>query len=213
MPPKKKNNAVHSKTRSSPPQQPPRISGVVRGGHIFRYKQIEGIQDIDLYADDLAFAMCVANSTSTVTPVWSHFRIDYIHMWAPAQVLSGSVQDPKVSSITWTGDFSPNAEMFSTTNVQTGVAVIFSRPSRLIEAGKWQQVGQGAAANKLCKLRVPDQSVIDIKLSYIFRDDESTSITISPTSVLVTPGNIYYFPADSYFGSRKLVPMALLTRT
>jgi len=212
MPPKKKQNGPRQ-TRNAFPHQPPRISGVVRGFHIFRYKQIEGIQDIDLYADDLAFCMCVANSTSTVTPVWSHFRIDYIHMWAPAQVLSGSVQDPKVSSITWTGDFSPNAEMFSTTNVQTGVATIFARPSRLIEAGKWQKVGQGASANKLVKLRVPDQSVIDIKLSFIYRDEEGTSITISPSSVLVTAGNMYYFPADSYFGSRKLVPMALLTRT
>lgn len=194
------------------PSQPPRISGVVRGFHIFRYKQVEGIQDIDLFADDLAFAMCVANTTSTLTPVWSHFRIDYIHMWAPAQVLSGSVQDPKVSSITWTGDFSPNAEMFSTTNVQTGVATIFTSPSRLIEAGKWQKVGQGASANKLCKLRVPDQSVIDIKLSFVYRDEEASSITISPTSVLVIPGNLYYMPADSYFGSRKLLPMALNTR-
>jgi hypothetical protein len=134
-------------------------------------------------------------------------------MWAPTQVLSGNVQDPKVSSITWTGDFSPNAEMFSTSNVQTGVAVLHARPSRLIEAGKWQKVGQGSDAVQICKLRVPDQSIIDIKVSFVYRDEEASSITISPTSVTVLPGNIYYMPADSYFGTRKLIPMALLTRT
>jgi hypothetical protein len=132
-------------------------------------------------------------------------------MWAPTQVLSGTVQDPKVSSLTWTGDFSPSAEKFSTSNVQAGVATLSGKPSRLIEAGKWQKIGQGSNATQVCKLVVPDQTIIDIRVSFIFRDENVSTITVNPSQSVIT-GCVYYMPADSYFGTRKLVPMALLTR-
>lgn len=212
--PNRNNNRPKGRTpQMSMPKQPPNISGVVSGSHTFRYKQIDGIQDINLFVDDLAFTQCVALNSSTLSALWAYIRVDEIRMWAPAQVLSGTVQDPKVTSLTWTGDFSPNAEIFGTANVQTGVACVASRPSRLIEAGKWQQIGQGSNAVQLCTLRVPDQSIVDIKISFIYRDtDTGSPITTNPTAVTVTPGNIYYMPADAYFGSRKLIPMGLVTR-
>jgi len=202
----------HPKPKAKMPHQPPPLPGVVSGTHTFRFKQISGTQYIDLYTDDLAFLMCSAITSSTLTPVWSHLRVNEIKMWAPTQVLSGNVQDPKVSSLTWTGDFSPSAEKFSTSNVQTGVATLSGKPSRLIEAGKWQKIGQGAAATKICKLVVPDQTIIDIRVSFIYRDEEATAITVNSPSTVVTVGNIYYMPADLYFGNGKLIPMALLTR-
>jgi len=207
------NPPKRSKPKPKMPHQPPPLPGVVSGTHTFRFKQISGQQEIDLYTDDLAFLMCSAISSSTLTPVWSHLRVNEIKMWAPTQVLSGNVQDPKVSSLTWTGDFSPSAEKFSTSNVQTGVATLSGKPSRLIEAGKWQKIGQGANATKICKLVVPDQTIIDIRVSFIFRDEEASSITVTSTSMVVTTGNVYYLPADFYFGTGKLTPMALLTRT
>jgi len=207
------NPPKHPKQKAKMPHQPPPLPGVVSGTHTFRFKQVDGLQTIDLYTDDLAFLQCVATTTAHLTPLWSHLRVNEIKVWAPTQVLSGNVQDPKVTSLTWTGDFSPNAEKFSTSNVQAGVATLSGKPSRLIEAGKWQKIGQGAAATKICKLVVPDQSIVDIRVSFIYRDEESTSITVTSPTMVVTVGNVYYLPADFYFGSGKLTPMALLTRT
>jgi len=207
------NPPKHPKPKPKMPHQPPPLPGVVSGTHTFRFKQVEGLQTIDLYADDLAFLMCVATTTAHLTPIWSHLRVNEIKVWAPTQVLSGNVQDPKVSSLTWTGDYAPNAEKFSTSNVQAGVATLSGKPSRLIEAGKWQKIGQGANATKICKLVVPDQSIVDIRVSFIYRDEEAASITVTSPTMVVTIGNVYYLAADFYFGTGKLIPMALLTRS
>jgi hypothetical protein len=61
----------------------------------------------------------------------------------------------------------------------------------------------------LCKLQVPDQSIVDITVSFVFDDDDASVIALSGYTGL-NIGNLYYSSADSYFGTKKLTPMGLL---
>jgi len=192
---------------------PPVIRGNVEGSHTFRFKQVsDATATFNLYADDFAFLMAVANSTSTVRTLWESLRVQRIQIWTPSRQYSGTLQDPRETSLTWLGEYTPRAETFGTVNQQTGVCNINATPPRDSSSGKWQKVGQGAAGELICKLVVPDQSIVDITVSFVFDDDTTGGIAISGYTGLLV-GNLYYPAADSYLGSRKLTPMGLLAPT
>jgi hypothetical protein len=190
---------------------PPVIRGNVEGSHTFRFKQTSDASSIiNLYADDLAFMMGVANTTSTVRTLWESLKVQRISIWTPSRQYSGTLQDPRETSLTWLGEYTPRAEVFGTVNQQTGVCNINATPPRDSSSGKWQKVGQGAASELICKLAVPDQSIVDITVSFVFDDDVVGGITKSGYSGLVL-GNLYYSAADSYIGTSKLTPMGMLS--
>lgn len=213
MPPK-------PKTQPKPPRRavrtyhtPPVLRGNVESRHTFRFKQIaEASSTINLYADDLAFLMCVASASNTVRTVWESFKINRISIWTPSRQYSGTLQDPRETSLTWLGEYTPRAEVFGTVNQQTGVCYMHCIPPRNSGSGKWQKTGNGSGTQPLCKLVIPDQSIVDINVSFVFDDDSSSTLAVAGFSGL-SVGNLYYAPADSYFGSKKLTPMGLTSPT
>jgi hypothetical protein len=192
---------------------PPVIRGNVEGTHTFRFKQIaEASSTINLYADDLAFLMSVANTSTSVRTLWESLKVNRISVWTPSRQYSGTLQDPRETSITWLGEYTPRAEVFGTVNQQTGVCHITAIPPPNSSSGKWQKVSQGASGELICKLTIPDQSIVDITVSFVFDDDSTGGISVSGFTGLVT-GNLYYCAADSYLGTKKLTPMGLLAPT
>jgi len=192
---------------------PPIIRGNVEGTHTFRFKQIaEASSEVNLYVDDLAFMMSVASASTIIRTAWESLKVNRISMWTPSRQYSGTLQDPRETSLTWLGEYTPRAEVFGTVNQQTGVCHITSVPPKNSGSGKWQKVGQGSGNQPIVKLVVPDQSIVDITVSFVFDDDTTGTAGLSGYSGLVV-GNLYYACADSYFGSKKLVPMGLTVPT
>jgi len=209
MPPKK--NPPRRAVRNY--HTPPVLRGNVEGRHTFRFKQIaEASSVINLYVDDLAFMMCVASNTTTIGTTWESIKLNRISIWTPSRQYSGTLQDPRETSLTWLGEYTPRAEVFGTVNQQTGVCHISAVPPKNSGSGKWQKTGQGAVNELLCKLTIPDQSIVDINVSFVFDDDSVSTLGVSGYSGLVV-GNLYYASADAYFGTKKLTPMGLTAPT
>jgi len=209
MPPKK--NPPRRAVRNY--HTPPVLRGNVEGRHTFRFKQIaEASSVINLYVDDLAFMMCVASTSTTIRTTWESIKLNRISIWTPSRQYSGTLQDPRETSLTWLGEYTPRAEVFGTVNQQTGVCHISAVPPKNSGSGKWQKTGQGAVNELLCKLTIPDQSIVDINVSFVFDDDSVSTLGVSGYSGLVV-GNLYYAAADAYFGTKKLTPMGLTAPT
>lgn len=194
--------------------QPPALPGNIRGRHTFRFKQVySGSETINLYTDDLAFLMCVGTAGNVAKTMWESLLIHKISIWTPARQIAGTLQDPRDTSITWLGEYAPRSELFSTINQQSGVSHVHSKPPRDSGSGKWRKVGEGASAQPLCKLVVPDQSIVDITVSYIFDDDTTISAISLPGFSGLAIGTLYYGAADSYYGTKVLTPMGLTAPT
>jgi hypothetical protein len=192
---------------------PPVLRGNVEGTHTFRFKQVaEASSTVNLYVDDLAFMMSVASASNTLRTVWESIKVNRISIWTPSRQYSGTLQDPRETSLTWLGDYTPRSEVFGTVNQQTGVCHITSAPPKNSGSGKWQKVGQGANNPLICKLTIPDQSIVDITVSFVFDDDAVSTLAVTGYTSL-TIGNLYYPCADSFFGTKKLEPMGMLTPT
>jgi len=192
---------------------PPVLRGNVEGTHTFRFKQIaEASSTVNLYVDDLAFMMAVASATNTIRTPWESLKLNRISIWTPSRQYSGTLQDPRETSITWLGEYTPRAEVFGTVNQQTGICHITAAPPKNSGSGKWQKTGQGAENPLLAKVVVPDQSIVDITVSFVFDDDTVGTLASSGWTGLVA-GNLYYAPADSYFGTKRLTPMGLTAPT
>jgi hypothetical protein len=204
------NTRRSANKRKSNHTTPPVLRGNVEGTHTFRFKQIaDASSTINLYVDDLAFMMSVASTSTTVRTLWESIKLNKISIWTPSRQYSGTLQDPRETSLTWLGEYTPRAEVFGTVNQQTGICHISAKPPGNSGSGKWQKTSQGAAGELLCKLTIPDQSIVDITVSFVFDDDAVGTLGISGYNNLVI-GNLYYGCADSYFGSKKLQPMGLL---
>jgi len=209
MPPKKQpaRRAARNLT------QPPALRGNLEGRHTFRLKQVfSGSETVKLYADDLAFLMGVGTAANVMKTLWESVLIRSISIWTPVRQISGTLQDPRATSITWLGEYTPRSEVFATTSQQSGVAYIHMRPPKNSGSGKWQKIGQGASAEPLVQLVVPDQSIVDITVSYVFDDDSVTTISLPGFSGLAI-GSLYYGAADSYYGTKVLTPMGLTAPT
>lgn len=208
MPPKNKRKPAPKRHVNH--AHPPVIPGNTRGRHIFRFKQTDlATTNITLYIDDFAFFQCVATSTTTVRTIWETFKVEKIEIWSPARIIDGTLQDPKRTGLTWKGLYVGRSEVFGTTNQQTGVTHLVSKPPRDAACSKWQKISAGASSDtELVSLDVPDQSVIDITLRYIYDDDSVSQITKAGYTGLYT-GYLYYSAADSYWGSKRLQPMGL----
>lgn len=194
--------------------QPPALRGNLRGRHTFRFKQVySGSETVNLYADDLAFLMCVGTASNVAKTLWESLLIHKISIWTPARQIAGTLQDPRDTSITWLGEYAPRSEIFSTINQQSGVSYVHSKPPKNSGSGKWQKVGQGATGQSLVKLVVPDQSIVDITVSYIFDDDSTISSLSLPGFGGLAIGTLYYGAADSYYGAKVLTPMGLTAPT
>jgi len=209
MPPKKQpaRRAARNMT------QPPALRGNLEGRHTFRFKQVySGSETVKLYADDLAFLMGVGTAANVMKTLWESVLIRSISIWTPVRQISGTLQDPRATSITWLGEYTPRSEVFATTSQQSGVAYIHMRPPKNSGSGKWQKIGQGVSAEPLVQLVVPDQSIVDITVSYVFDDDSVTTISLPGFSGLAI-GSLYYGAADSYYGTKVLTPMGLTAPT
>jgi len=209
MPPKKQpaRRAARNLT------QPPALRGNLEGRHTFRFKQVfSGSETVKLYADDFAFLMGVGTAANVMKTLWESVLIRSISIWTPVRQISGTLQDPRATSITWLGEYTPRSEVFATTSQQSGVAYIHMRPPKNSGSGKWQKIGQGASAEPLVQLVVPDQSIVDITVSYVFDDDSVTTISLPGFSGLAI-GSLYYGAADSYYGTKVLTPMGLTAPT
>jgi len=192
---------------------PPVIRGNVEGRHTFRFKQVdEATSTINLYVDDLAFLMGVAETSTTVRTLWESLKLERVNVWTPSRQYSGTLQDPRETSLTWLGEYTPRSEVFGTVNQQTGICHIAATPPSNSGSGKWQKVGQGATGVLLCKLVVPDQSIVDITVSFVFDDDTVSGIN-KTGYVGLNVGNLYYSSADSYYGTKKLTPMGMTVPT
>lgn len=145
-----------------------------------------------------------------VRTVWESLKIQRISVWTPSRQYEGTLQDPRETSLMWTGEYSPRSEIFGTVNQQTGVCMISAAPPRTSASGKWQKVGQSGAGSiaPLVVLKIPDQSIVDITVSFVFDDDAATGISSSGFANLGV-GAMYYCPADVYWGNSKLTPMGL----
>jgi len=209
MPPKRASNNARAMSHLTPPV----LRGNVEGTHTFRFKQTaEASSTVNLYVDDLAFMMSVASATTTIRTCWESLKVNRISIWTPSRQYSGTLQDPRETSLTWLGEYTPRAEVFGTVNQQTGICHITAAPPKNSGSGKWQKTSQGANNALIAKLVVPDQSIVDISVSFVFDDDSVGTLSDTGYTGLVL-GNIYYACADSYFGTKKLVPMGLTTPT
>jgi len=194
--------------------QPPALRGNLEGRHTFRFKQVySGSETVKLYADDLAFLMGVGTAANVMKTLWESVLIRSISIWTPVRQISGTLQDPRATSITWLGEYTPRSEVFATTSQQSGVAYIHMRPPKNSGSGKWQKIGQGVSAEPLVQLVVPDQSIVDITLSYVFDDDSTVAGISLPGFSGLSIGTLYYGAADSYYGTKVLTPMGLTAPT
>jgi hypothetical protein len=201
--------------RRGPPKNggaalPPTNKSVVTGRHTFRFKMIETTtQVITLYDRDLAFLMCNASASNAVRTNFEAVKINKISIWSPNQRTSSGVGgDPVTCSLEWLGQYSPNSEFSATTMTLGHNAHLHLSPPRNSQAGNWNQVDD-SDNDPLVKMRIPQDSIIDVSLSYVFRDDSSGGLTKGIVGAL-NPGQVYYNTLDGYYGADKCKPVSLI---
>jgi hypothetical protein len=192
------------------PNNPPVNRSVVTGRHVFRFKMTEvTTQIVTLYDRDLAFLMCNASASNAIRTNFEAVRINKISMWSPNQrTTSGVGGQPVTCSLEWLGQYTPNSEFSATTMTLGHNAHLHLSPPKTAQCGKWNQIDDGDNA-PLVKMRIPQDTIIDVDLSYVFRDDSAGGITKGIIGTL-NFGQVYYNFLDGYYGSAICRPISLI---
>lgn len=190
---------------------PPNNKSVVTGRHTFRFKMTETTtQIITLYDRDFAFLMCNSATSTSVRTNFEAVKINKISIWSPNQRTgSGIGGDPVTCSLEWLGQYSPNSEISATTMTLGHNAHLHSSPPKNAQCGKWNQVDDTDSA-PLVKMRIPQDSIIDVSISYVFRDDATGGNIKGISGVTLNPGQVYYNTLDGYFGAAVCKPVSLI---
>jgi hypothetical protein len=209
MPPKKKKG-TKPRAPMRTPNNPPVNRSVVTGRHIFRFKMTQtATQIITLYDRDFAFLMCNAATTTSVRTNFEAIKINKISIWSPNQRTTAGVGgDPVTCSLEWLGEYTPNSEFSATTMTLGHNAHLHKVPPRNAQCGKWNQVDD-AENSPLVKMRIPQDSVIDVDLSFVYRDDASGGLLKGIVGSLGV-GQLYYNNLDGYYGSGFCEPVSLI---
>lgn len=201
--------------RRGPPKKggaafPPTNKSVVTGSHTFRFKMTEtATQIITLYDKDLAFLMCFGASSNSIRTNFEAVKINSISIWSPcARTASGFGGDPVTCSLEWLGQYTPNSEYSATTMTVGHNAHLHKSPPRNSQCGKWNQVDD-SDSSPLVKMRIPQDSIIDVSISYVFRDDAAGG-ALKGVVGTVAVGQLYYNTLDGYFGSDVCKPVSLI---
>jgi hypothetical protein len=190
---------------------PPTNKSVLTGNHTFRFQQLNAsTQIVTLYAKDIAFMMCTAKSPSSYGCIWEAVKINRISIWAPNYRggAAGIGGDPVTCSIEWLGEYSPNSEFSATTNTLGHNAHLHCVPPKNAQSGKWNRP-DSSDAEPLCKMRIPHDSIMDISVSFVYRDDAASGIVKATVNSLAT-GNLYYSAIPAYFNPAVLTPVSLI---
>lgn len=190
---------------------PPTNKSVLTGNHTFRFNQLNATtQIVTLYTKDIGFMMCTAKSANSIGCIWEAVKINRISIWAPNyRGTAGIGGDPVTCSLEWLGEYSPNSEFSATTNTLGHNAHLHVVPPKNSQAGKWNRP-DSADAEPLVRMRIPQDSVLDISVSFVYRDDSGSGISKGTVATLVT-GNLYYSGLPAYFGSAVLTPVSLIS--
>jgi hypothetical protein len=199
-PKRQKNRGSALAMRSIWPLQ---ISANPRMRHKFRFGAgSSGAGNYVITNNDVLLAcggICtVANST--ITAIFSSFKINFIEMWAMAGA------SPATITINWNGTpvFVSNMEASDTSVSAAYPAHLLARPPRTSNAGFWQTASTGS----LFVLTIPNDTVIDMSVDIIMSDQQDVD-TVTGVST-ATLGAQYFLALDGA-ASNVLVPQSLNT--
>jgi len=183
--------------------RPPQISANPRMHHKFRFGAgSSGAGNYVITNNDVLLAcggICtVANST--ITAIFSAFKINFVEAWA----LAGA--SPATITLNWNGSpvFVTNAEVSDTSVSPAYPSHIKAVPPKSSNASFWQT----ASGNSLFVLTVPNDTVVDLDISIIMSDQQDVD-TVTGVST-ATLGNQYFLALDGA-ASNQLVPQSLNT--
>jgi len=183
--------------------RPPQISANPRMRHKFRFGAgSSGAGTYVITNNDLILAcggICtVANST--ITAIFSSFKILFVEAWAQAGAA------PATIILNWNGTpvFVANAESSDTSVSPAYPAHIRSVPPKESNASFWQTASSGS----LFVLTVPNDTVIDVLVDLIMSDQQDVD-TVTGVST-ATLGSQYFLALDGA-ASNNLVPVSLNT--
>ncbi len=168
--------------------RPPVLSTNVRVTHKYRFnvgssKTGQVITANQIFGAAGVFAV-VANST--VAPIYSSFKLNFIEVWAASSTQVQSI------AIEWLGNNnSPNIEITDTGMTPVYPAHVRCAPPKNSLASFWQTYG---VSGNMFILTCPSGSIIDLSVQLIMADTTSAISTISVTSATV--GHTYFLSLD-----------------
>jgi hypothetical protein len=146
----------------------------------------------------------VANSV--VVSFYGSIRLNHLEIWSPS--ISGAFT---TCSCEWTSSnlLSTNTNEISDTSVSiTTPAHISTKPPSKSLASFWQSSSNATA--QLCTLNATTGSIIEVSISMILYDDESTATQYGTVVSTGTLGKVYYLSLDNPTANN-LIPVSLTT--
>jgi hypothetical protein len=200
---RRRNVGRASSSSSMAMVRPPQISSNPRMRHRFRFGAgSSGSGTYTITNNDVLLAcggICTT-ANSTITAIFSAFRIVLVEAWAQAGAAPATV------SLNWNGApiFVTNAEV-SDTSVSSAFPVhIKAVPPKGSNAAFWQT----ASSNSLFVLTVPNDTVIDVLVDLVMSDQQDVDTV---TGVSTASLGAQYFLALDGAASNQLIPQSLST--
>ncbi len=191
-------NQKHRSNKIPPQQNNPRYA------HKFRFSTT-GLSAVSITAADLigiGGGICtLANTTLSVFAL--AFKLTSVEIWTPV-VSAGT---PATCSVEWTSTNAntPPFKKSDTSTVLTENAHVYTKPPQHSVSAFWQF----SSTNVMFGITAPNGSIIEVSISYIFRDDNV------PVTRTITSGtlNATYWLGLAFSSGGNAVPIGLQTTT
>lgn len=160
-------------------------------------------------SQDLGDLWCVATGTTSATQLAEYIRVEKIEMWGPM----ASDLVPVTVSVDWTGSTAVGG-LFGKSNRVSDTSMGSSEPAHVLsKVPPHSQIGQYQSVEvpslPIMVLTFPDNTVIDLTMSIIVRDD-GTATAVGAAVVGATPGANYLRSLDSN-STNALLPVSYPT--
>jgi len=202
MPKKKKQVERKAQKVMVIQNQPPLMQASVCGAHTFRFTNSVGSTRYSVSVQDLlgvCGSMGVITNTS-VNTFCSSIKVNSVKIWVSAA--AGADVSPRVDWAIALNN-TPDDEKLSSVIGGYAPGVFVAKPPKKSLAGLWWN--STAAAAELFKISTPQNSIVDVSLSFRL-SNEINFLNIAATTVVL--GNIYYGYLDGN-GSHAYTPVGL----
>lgn len=194
-----KNN--HNRT------QVPQLNTNLRSSHTFRFLSTSGAATT-LYDKDILMFAGTAGSSSRLNAGFCSARLISVEIWSP-QSAAGSATTAKIE---WLGDRVGRREVSDTTLSSARPAHVRGVPPPRTTASMWQSIDNNDNA-ALCSIVAPVNSVIDVKIAFVWMDGGGVPSTYVATYSSLSTGAMYYSALDSHgsggTGTNRYTPVGL----
>jgi hypothetical protein len=173
--------------------KPPQIKSNIIVRHVYRF-----VSQDNAIATPTALTptslLCAAGTfgittNTTVRSMFQSVRVNKISAWAPSPFQGTAA----TVSVEWVGSISSqlsNLEISDTSNSVSTPAIIHAVPPHNSLASFWQQPSN----DTLCTMNAPSGTIIDIDLSLILQDDDTSFADTTVATAVV--GDTYYLSLD-----------------